>query len=111
MSDERLVVIAEKLLERSREGEVDWSETVDENKFSASYPNYSVSVSKERRGHRFTAHNRHGTEVDSLQAQYDVEAHWHLLKELFELARHVGVKTDEVLDGLLDRLEKEEASI
>jgi len=120
MSDERMPAIAQKLLETTKNGEVAWAETADDDTFSVAFPTYSVSI-RYRRGYgeyTLSAHNRHGTEVKTLTATpYPTAAGARmgdtgkLLEELFNMARQIGVKTDEVLDGLLERLTKGEPPI
>ena len=111
MSDERMIAIASKLLERTRKGDVGWSDTVDENTFSVAYPEYSVLIRRAADGRTcvLSIQNVHGSEVQSLRlAPYETE--FETLDELLQLARRTALKTDEVLDDLLGRLSKEEAS-
>ena len=115
MSDERLAAIAERLLELSRKGDAEWKETADGNKFSVSYPGSSVSIQKVDTGYILWAYNQRGTEVESLRALPDEEEYeldvLRLLGELFQLARRIGTRTDDVLDELLERLSGEETPV
>ena len=126
MSIDKLATIAEKLLEQSRLGQVGWSDTADEDRFSAVYPEHSVTISSELRErpvasafldpisfrpprteryrvYGLAVHDGLGREVESV-AVNDREDNYQAFEELFQLARRKALKTDEVLDDLLERL-------
>ncbi len=42
MADQRMVSIAQGLLNQTRQGRVNWVETADEYKFSVAYPDSAV---------------------------------------------------------------------
>ena len=114
MSDERLVQIAEKLLERSKRGEIEWKETAGESSFSVSFPGYSATITKVSSSrYKLAVQNRLGTDVDSLRAsgtRRDSEP-FEMLMQLFQVARRVGVGTDQVLEGLLGHLSRKEPPV
>ncbi len=72
MADQRMVSIAQGLLNQTRQGRVNWVETADEYKFSVAYPDSAVSIRRlpEYMGYSYllSIYNEKGTEVDSLGA-------------------------------------------
>ena len=101
MSDEKLLKIAEKLLERTRAGEIPWSETASPDNFAAPFPEYAVTVQEySGRIYRFSVHNEKGTVVESTSLK-GVDT---ILGRLYESARSRVLKSDEILDALLNRL-------
>ena len=74
-----------------------------------SFPKSSVSISRRPWEHDrdwiyvFSGHNQLATEIDTLRANPGDNLH-NMLEELFEHARRVALKPDEVLDDLLTRL-------
>jgi len=78
---------------------------LDESTFSVEYPTYSVSIRRPR-GRDFymlSVNNQYGTALKSLEIPEGQDG-YETLKELFEIARRIGLKSDEVLDDLLVRL-------
>ena len=53
MSNEKMDQIANRLLELSQQGKVNWSDTADEDKFFVAFPDYSVSITKGQWGARY----------------------------------------------------------
>ena len=125
MSDERMMAIATKLLERTRKGDVGWSDTADEDAFTVAYPTYSVSLRKisptypvslgtippvmAPNYYVLSVRNAYGSEIESLPIRLSEDG-FETLRDLFQLAKRIALKADEVLDDLLGRLSKEEAS-
>ena len=109
MGNEKIVVVAQRVLSQSKEGQLPWAETSDEYKFVVSFPRSSVSISRRPWEHDrdwiyvFSVHNQLATEVDTLRANPGDDLH-NTLEELFESARRSALEPDEVLDDLLTRL-------
>lgn len=113
MIDKRMIDIATKLLENSQKGGIKWSDNqLTPDKFSVDFPSYSVSIFKGRDLQRrqncgLLITNDIGNEVESLWA-HEGDEQYHVLAELFELARRTALKPDAVLDDLLARLSADE---
>ena len=45
MANDKLIIIAQKLLEQSRQDKVKWLDTAQEDKFFVAYPGDSVAIS------------------------------------------------------------------
>ena len=114
MNDEKLLEIAEKLLERTRAGRIVWSETVDSNTYTAAFPDYSVTIAYIQPtmvnagttsfdGYIFSVFNENGTEVESTRYGGGKGAET-ILGALYESARSRALNSDEILDDLLTRL-------
>ena len=112
MATEKMITVAEKLLEQSQKGGVAWAATADERTFSVSFPESSVSISVPVRNrgvfgpqefYRLAVHNETGSEADALEVDLD-HTSFNTLKQLFGSARRKALHTDEVLDDLLSRL-------
>ena len=113
MDDVRILGIAEKLVERSRKGEVTWQETVDEDEFAVSFPDYSIVIERVRRvglnaRYRLSLMSKNGFRLDSLSPEASGGGHPDL-KELFEIARRKALQVDERLDQALKALNEEGA--
>ena len=109
MSDQKFVEVSRRVLAQSRKGQVTWSETSDVQRFVASFPSSSVSITRRPWEHErdwiyvFSVHNHLGTEVGAIRANPGDDLH-NTLEELFENARRSALEPDEVLDDLLTRL-------
>ncbi len=118
-SDEKLLKIASKLYERSMSGDISWSETADLNKFSAAFPDYSVTIAHYDSQvdflmgtYIFSVYNEKGTEIESVQGDYGLRdseegtfrTSADMLAPLYQAARRQALKSDEILDDLLTRL-------
>lgn len=105
MNDEKIIAIAERLLEKSEKGEVAWSDTAVQNNFAVDFPDYSISLHLDMIYGNYTlkVHNERGSIVQSLGASRDEEA-YSTLAALFESAKGTALKADELLDNILERL-------
>ena len=103
MSNEKIAAIADKLLEKSAKGEVAWSDTADARTFSVVFPDYSISVRSDYDYYEMSVHDERGNVVESLSGIMN-EENYSKLRTLFESARRSALKSDEVLDNILERL-------
>lgn len=103
MNDEKIIAIAERLLEKSEKGEVAWSDTADSDTFAVDFPDSSISIITARRYYAIIVHNERGTIVESMRAN-EGDENYSTLANLFESARSMVLKSDEVLDKILKRL-------
>lgn len=113
MNEEKLLEIAVKLLERTRAGEIPWSETADTKKFSAAYPEYAVTISIDDYNvdYVFSVANEKGIQIESVDTDKlrglgseIFSTGRRTLSQLHGLARRQALKSDEILDDLLTRL-------
>ena len=109
MSQEKMVEIANRLLEQTRQDKINWSEIpVSENSFYTAYPDYSIRITKNTRdGHKLSIHSQKGTEIDAISSHGRFSDMTSMLEEIFNIARREALKTEDVLDDVLNRLRQE----
>ncbi len=109
MADTKLLEIAEKLLERTRNGEVNWRETVDSNEFIVSFPKQTLAIEKMIRGtYQISLVNERGNTIESLRSPSSIDFQGgKILQDLFELARRRALQIDIRLDEALNALDQE----
>ena len=108
---QKMLKVAEKLLERSENGAVDWQKTVDEKEFFVSFPDYSLVIEEVRRPlfgntYRLSLTNERGTKIESLKLDAGDNG-YNTLEQLFHLARGRALDVDERLNKVLKDLEQE----
>ena len=108
MSQEKMVEIASMLLEQSRQKKVDWSEILGaENRFFVAYSDYTIRITETHAGHHIlSVHSKKGTELESL-APPNITDDGKILSEIFKIARRNVLKSEDVLDDVLNRLRQE----
>lgn len=118
-ANERLLVLAERLLQRTEAGKISWSRTAEENTFLFNGTSSSVAVEGhvDRDGDfvgSLRVLNERGSEVDTLRTDFGDGAggrwtparHNELLRKLHSSARGSALRINEVLDVLLNELEE-----
>ncbi|HZO51222.1 MAG TPA: hypothetical protein VFB63_00830 [Bryobacteraceae bacterium] len=114
-TDEKLMKLVARLNEKSSNGEVPWEpDAVDDAKFLASFPGYSVAIAKrDRRGgppvHTFSILDGSGNAIESVSISEDSYLdYWpdanRDLSGLFHLARRKALDVEQALDNLLKAL-------
>jgi hypothetical protein len=107
MADQRMFAIAEKLLELTRNGQVNWRETVDSNQFIVSIPRqtFSIRCVDLFREYSLSLINQRGSIVESLTLDTG-EKGYQTLEDLFNIAYRTARKVDEQLDEALKALDQ-----
>lgn len=114
MARDKLLLVVDKLLGRSRRGEVDWNPAEEVNKFVVSYSLSSFTIESDEAApnfYRITAINEEGIEVDFLDFQDPSDDDYELVGELYGLVKRKVIRADEVLDTLLEEIDQESPSI
>ena len=109
MADTKILEIAEKLLKRTRNGEVNWRETVDSNEFIVSFPTQTLAIEETVSGrYQISLVNERGNTIESLRfpGSQAIEG-GEILQDLFELARRKALQIDIRLDEALNALDQE----
>jgi hypothetical protein len=110
-TEARLAGIAKGLLSRTQRGSLDWQETDVDDAFVASTDSASVRIVRtyDRDGDPhflLSIFNPAGREMEALHAsQWNDEAHFHLLSDVFEYARRNAMDIEGVLSALLVELD------
>ena len=109
MSQAKMADIAHMLLEQTRHDKINWSEIpVSENSFYTAYPDYTIRITKNTRdGHKLSIHSQKGTEIDAISSRVRFSDMASMLEEIFNIARRGALKTEDVLDDVLNRLRQE----
>lgn len=96
--------IAEKVLERTREGKLSWEITVDEDVFQAVIGENSILVTEHRSFlHSIRILDEQGRELDTLV--YKLSDDGDLLQRVYIEAKRKALNTDVQLSELLEKLE------
>ena len=94
MADPQMLEIARKLLERTRNGEVNWKETVNRTEFVVSFPKQSLTVdSSYDNVYSLSLVNEKGTTVDSIRLNAEDEG-YETLQALYVLTRRQALQVD-----------------
>ena len=108
MAHDKLLNIANKLLERSRLGEVNWRTSEAENTYLVTYSRSSFLIWSDEvapRYFRISAMGEDGVVVDSMELQDEDDIGYEPVSTLYDLASRQAKGTDEVLDNLLQEIE------
>ena len=122
---QRMIRLAEQLLQRTREGGLQWGTTDDESVYMFSGTNTSALIASKTtpKGNKIMLGvlNSRGAFVEGLSSEWDLEtpedpwssgpAPWNeLLEDLYIMARRSPLDVDKVLDDLFADLQKEGSS-
>ena len=101
-----MVEIVKRLFDQSHQDKIEWSEiSITENSFYMAYPDYSIRITKNTRdGYKLSIHSQKGTEIDAISSQGHSADISRMLEEIFTIARREALKTEDVLDDVLNRL-------
>jgi len=117
MAYSKLLKVVKQLGTRTSEGSVAWEETGKEGVFQASFPNYSVRISRswhdfeESYDYYLRLYNQNGSVIEEVTqaglAGPDLSGPeaYQLLEELYEGARRKAMGVDQALDTILDNLD------
>ena len=110
MRQRKLLDIANKLLERSKLGGVNWHISEVENTYVVTYSRSAFSISSDEVQpdyYRIAAINENAIEVDSLEFQDEDHPGYPLISELYDLAKGQARGVDDVLNTLLQEIEQQ----
>ena len=111
MADPKFETLIHKLLERSKEGKVEWEATAVEGVYQAAFPHYSVKVysepSQEGMDYVLQIADEEGVVIDEVR-DTDFSGEYNNMRELFNCARSSGLGLDRALDSILAALGPDE---
>jgi hypothetical protein len=121
MSVEKHKKLLELLYSRTREGKVNWSDTVDRGSYLASFENYSVEISQQRNPDNpeeadvvISIRNSSGDVIESfvdtdIGTQIDEQQlrreFYQRASALYSMARRAALGTDKALDAIIGELD------
>jgi hypothetical protein len=109
-TDEKLLKLVQKLLEKTNAGETRWEETVRPDTFQASFPNHVVWISTHQNSgaddYVISILNEVGVAIESaddnaLSKAFPQSKVFETMRELYGLARRGALGVDAALDSLL----------
>ena len=109
MAEHKLLHVMNKLLERSKLGEVDWNASEEEHTYVVRYSHASFSISSDEMEPNYyciSAINEDAVTVDSLWFQDLDDDSYSIVEELYALAKRKSLNVDKVLDALLEEIER-----
>lgn len=113
MISNEYIDLVEKLLERTRDGEVNWKGTVKSNEYMIYFKNFSLSISTSfdnftnQNNVVISLRNDSGDEIDNFWIDEE-DAHYKLVSELHAGARRKALQIDEALSTIMTELESTE---
>jgi hypothetical protein len=106
MADPRMFAIAEKLLDLTRNGQVNWRETVDPNEYIVSLPSQTFSIQHIGQFlYSLSLLNQRGKVIEDLPLSLH-DTGFQTLEDLFIMADRKTRKVDEQLDEALKALDQ-----
>lgn len=109
MVDDKLRKLIDRLLVKTRAGELQWSETPTQDAFQASFPSYSLELEREDTTIYIRVLNAEGNVLEWTSDQkMRTEGNWknaddiRKLDELYALARRQALRVEKALDELLN---------
>lgn len=103
MADDRLILLVDRLLEKTEAGAQHWRQTPVENEYSTSFPKYSIVLGGGKQFY-LRIHGPDGKFIDGI-AEHDLAQTLlggdDKLKRLYTLARRDALDVDKALDELL----------
>jgi hypothetical protein len=117
MTSEKNAMLVKKILKRTREGTIEWEATHSDETFQASFPNYSIRISRRRYepeypgddgiSHKLDIYNKDGKlieEIFPVDIGKTIKKPFQMLEEIFMLARKIAFGVEEALDELISVL-------
>ena len=110
MSNQKMNLVAERLLEQSRFNKISWAKAPGrEPKYFISFPDYTVAIrNPEDRCFVLSIYDHSGAESYTLRADKGKQGPYQMLTQLFDAARGKASESDLILDDLLARLDSGE---
>lgn len=109
MAQHKLLDIVNKLLERSKRGEVNWHAAEAENTYLVTYSRSSFSISSDEVEPNYyyisVLNNEESVPVDSMSFEGTYDDGYNIVSELYDLAKRKSLGVDKVLDALLEEIE------
>jgi len=106
MPRDKLLLIADKLLERSRNGEADWGYMDEVDGIAVNYSGNILIIGSDNiapDNYTLSAVNQEGHQVDSIELAAE-EANYEIFAKLYKLAKRKAIGADETLDSLLQEI-------
>jgi hypothetical protein len=112
-TEEKLLKLVQRLLDKTKAGETKWEETVWPDSFQTSFPNNVVRISKNENGavtdYVISVLNEVGTAIESaddaeLSKAFPRAEVYRIMSELYGIARRRALGVDAALDSLLSEL-------
>ncbi len=94
--------LVERLLLKTKEGEISWRESVRPNEYTVSFPSSSVGIVDDKDGYRLRLYNDTGMLID--ETPIERAPALPQMMELWALARRQAWRVDETLQELLKEL-------
>ena len=87
MDRERMVHLAEELLQRAKSGKIAWEVGAMRNAFGVSLPDMSIKICREGALYTLSLLGLDDRTIDRLYSSKPYEPEFHMLQEIYDLAR------------------------
>ncbi|MGI8788950.1 MAG: hypothetical protein ACR2HG_14505 [Pyrinomonadaceae bacterium] len=112
MDKEKLNLLLDRLLEKTKAGELEWQTTISKSTFLVALKDTAISVTKiSDDRYNFDFRNDMGDTVDSviisetdLSDNPFVESGWGKARQIFALAHNQALKPEQTVDRILEQL-------
>lgn len=114
MSSSQYTLIIEKLIKRTRENAVAWTETGNPNEFAAAFAEFSlamryISESARRDTILFSIRSQQAKIIDQFSVGADLGATWDEVVELYFAARRRALSIDDAINTIINELDTDAA--
>jgi hypothetical protein len=124
MSNEKIILLLQRLHEKTLKGLIAWESTELDDVFQYTMPEVSIRISKKRsRQYQdsydfiLTIYNQEGTLIEEI-ADTDLKDEiivsgtvYDLMKDIYENARRIALGVDQAIDRILEELKSDEDDI
>ena len=113
MISDDYIHLVEKLIKRTKAGEVNWKNTVKDGEYMIYFKGFSLSIStsfddNEDKGYvLISLRNESGNEIDKFWIG-EGDPHYKMVSELYSGARRKALQIDEALSSIMSELESTE---
>ena len=109
MSYQKIILVIQKLIDKTSAGEIGWEETELENVYQAVFPEYSVRIWPRGEDFVLGIFNAQGAlieEVSDVALKDELSDSYRIMKDLYLSARRAAMGVDQALDEILSSLEE-----
>ena len=109
MTDNRTLTLAKRIKQETQNKTLEWVKSSYANTYRLSLGSGMISLEKHFDMNNipcysFTVYNERNTAIDTLHADIDDTDNYNILKDIYELAEGLYLKTDETFNSMFDAL-------
>lgn len=109
MSYQKIVLLIQKLIEKTSAAEIRWEDTEEENVYQVVLPEYSVRIWPRGEDFMLGIFNAQGALIEEVSDVYltdELSEAYSKMKDLYDSARRIAMGVEQALDSILSSLEE-----